>query len=456
MLDQFNSTTSGNANGKRKIKRMEFTFKDQSYKFALNPEEYTQTEPLRVTMTQTKGGAWLDTWGAGIVEISIKGTTGITGGTGTDIDVGYRRFKELRNLIRSVYDNISDGSEVTDLLGFYNYTDNEYYWCYPKSDGIELYRSKSRPHIYQYSISLYALRRIGEAVTTSATLGNPNKTSNSTESSGSTTNSQSSAQYTGGVAEPVDYDKFSTSQTDKTTKTIVRSKANVDLVSDAIDYCGRLEPIMGGKNGKLCPVTAWQCTNGLDIASTGTVVNVPSITLADITTDESWLYNSVVFNSAMSIDTYEMTRAIKNYDVDYLSTEFMTLFGSTQKERIVASVASGTNYSSTLFENAQNCRTKSYISKSDFARIKIILLESMRVYYEIYKIADTNDYSGQLSADLTVNQMNDIIDNIEALILYLKFTESDYNQLYRIDLLSDLRHLEKIMTQINTDIVLYL
>lgn len=456
MLSQFDSTTSGNAGNGRKLKRMEFKFKNESYKFALNPEEYTQNEPMRVNLTQTKGGAWIDTWGAGIVEISIKGTTGVTGGgKSTDIDVGYQRFKKLRNLIREVYTDVSDGEEVKDLLGFYNYTDNEYYWCYPKADGIELYRSKSRPHVYQYSISLYALRRIGEGVTSSQTLGNPNKTTTDADGN-STTTTSSSSQHAGGTATITDYNKLSESEADKVVQTIVRSKANADLISDAKLYCGNLEPIIGGKNGKLSPVTAWQCTNGLNIASTGTIVNVPSITLADVTDETGWLYNAVLFNSAVSIDTYEMANSIKDYESTYLSTEFMTLYGSTQKERIVASVASSTNYSSTLFVNAQECRTKSYIGKADFSRIKTVMLECMRVYCEIYKIADIDDYSDTISANLTTTQMQDLIENLQALILYLKFTETDYNQLYRIDLLSDLRHLEKIMTQINKDIVIYL
>ena len=69
--------TSGNMNTSTKtLKRMEFEFKGQSYRFVLNPETYEQSEPGKVTITQTKGGAFVEAFGAGIIEITISGTTG--------------------------------------------------------------------------------------------------------------------------------------------------------------------------------------------------------------------------------------------------------------------------------------------------------------------------------------------------------------------------------------------
>lgn len=165
--------TSGNMNTSTKtLKRMEFEFKGQSYRFLLNPETYEQSEPGKMTITQTKGGAFVEAFGAGIIEITISGTTGFKNRT-QQAESGYQKFKELRNLIKSVYDDVEDGREIKDLLKFYNYTDNEYYLTYP--DKFELSRSKSQPLLYKYNIHMYVIRRIGdpEPDTSTTVIGNP-------------------------------------------------------------------------------------------------------------------------------------------------------------------------------------------------------------------------------------------------------------------------------------------
>ncbi len=179
-----NDASSGNAVNGRRLLRMKLEWEGMEYMFAVNPDDYTQSEPNKATVTQTKGGAWIDAWGEGIKEITIKGTTGVGGSskTGTaDGDIGYNRWKQLRNLIQHVYDSVEDGQKVA-LMKFYNFTDKEFYYVYPAQGGIELYRSKSRPHIYQYTLHLWAVRRLGEAETERQALGNPVKyldTSNS-------------------------------------------------------------------------------------------------------------------------------------------------------------------------------------------------------------------------------------------------------------------------------------
>lgn len=167
--------TSGNKNTSSKgIKRIKFKFKNRVYSFALNPESYSQQENGKVSITKTKGGAFVETFGADIPEIEFSGTTGFKNGTNNP-ENGYLKFKELRDLIKSVYDNITDGSTIndSDLLWFYNYTDNEYYKTIP--DKFDLNRSKSQPNLYKYSVHLYCVRRIGESApsTQVQTIGNP-------------------------------------------------------------------------------------------------------------------------------------------------------------------------------------------------------------------------------------------------------------------------------------------
>lgn len=164
---------SGNANTATKtLKRIEFAFKDSAYRFILNPETYEQSEPGRVNITSTKAGAFIETFGAGIIEITISGTTGFKNST-QRAESGYEKFKELRNIIKSVYQDVVDGSEVKDYLNFYNFTDNEYYVTYPEK--FELSRSKSQPLLYKYNIHLYVIRGIGdpEPDTSVTVMGNP-------------------------------------------------------------------------------------------------------------------------------------------------------------------------------------------------------------------------------------------------------------------------------------------
>lgn len=172
-----NSLTSGNSNGRQSLKRMKLTWGDIEYQFAINPEDYTQSEPNKATITQTKGGAWIDAWGEGVKELTIKGTTGVYASRGTENvnpDAGYQRWKALRNMIQNAYDAVQDGEKV-ELMRFYNYTDNEYFYVYPAQGGIELYRSKARPLIYQYTLHLWAVRRLGEPEKQRQVLGDPGK-----------------------------------------------------------------------------------------------------------------------------------------------------------------------------------------------------------------------------------------------------------------------------------------
>lgn len=149
------------SDGKNKLKRIEFVFNKKAYKFALNPEEYNQSEPNRATLTQTKAGGWLDEFGAGLPIITIKGTTGFKAGT-KDSTNGFKKFEELRDMIRNVYNRVKPGQTVPSSkeFKFYNYTDGEYWIVTPKV--FELLRSVARPHLYTYNIQLMCQRRVSD------------------------------------------------------------------------------------------------------------------------------------------------------------------------------------------------------------------------------------------------------------------------------------------------------
>ena len=151
------TTTSQQSDGVNKLKRVEFTMGDKSYKFALNPEEFQQGEPNRITVTQTKAGAYVDDFGGGVQTISMKGTTGFKNGTKKG-NKGFAKFKELRDLIRQYYFKQAPGTPVAgkNELVFHNYTDGEHWVVVPKD--FKLMKSVARPLLYAYDIQLICLR----------------------------------------------------------------------------------------------------------------------------------------------------------------------------------------------------------------------------------------------------------------------------------------------------------
>ena len=158
------SPNNSQDDGKNAIKRFEFVYKGTTYKFVLNPEEYTQIEPSRITVTQTKAGAWVDDFGMGIASINFKGTTGFKNGT-KDPRNGFLKFKELRDMIRRYYTH-TPGTIVSqsEELVFHNYTDAEHWVVFPKT--FQLLRSVSRPTLYLYEVQLVCLRRADQPAPT--------------------------------------------------------------------------------------------------------------------------------------------------------------------------------------------------------------------------------------------------------------------------------------------------
>lgn len=187
------------SDGVHRLRRIEFEFMGKSYKFALNPEEYTQPEPARVTVTQTKGGAWIDDFGAGQPTIQFKGTTGFrtqeqrnylnnasitsnnqqrylenilrdTSGRYSDAKklwardklesslTGFLKFKELRDYVRKYYNKLPSGHAVKKEheMIFHNYTDEDHWVVAPRI--FSLVRSVSRPLLYSYEVQLICIR----------------------------------------------------------------------------------------------------------------------------------------------------------------------------------------------------------------------------------------------------------------------------------------------------------
>lgn len=445
---------SGNALNGRSLKRMELIYKDIDIKFAINPEDYTQRTPNRASLTQTKGGAWIDAWGQGIQEVTLKGITGVSGALHTEDDIGYSRWRQLKGLFHALYKDVVDGEEITDLIKFYNHTDNEYWYCYPTQAGLELYRSKSRPNMYQYTINMWCIRHIGEPAKKTGKIGNPFKkedtgTETITAMKRITSASGGDNQRTRSVNHMT--------EADLATATSTKTRTVDGLKTDCRTYYTELEPILGGRNGKISPITAYSCVQGLSIQSQGTVLSIDGFDGKDIKEDpkdkvETLLLSEVSYNNKVSSESYTLSKEIKQYSPDVLSDAYAQL-GATKKQKIIQAVANGTTYDSTLFDLINKYQPKGLLTKTEVAYLKAIMLESMLVYLELYSI-----YNQEMPIEttLTASSMELLISNVRAVITSFTFDKIITSRTAKIEVIHELRKLEKILTQTVTDIVSYL
>lgn len=526
---QLDKLHSGNGSKLVSLKRMELVYGDLDVKFAVNPSDYTQKEPNRVTMTQTKGGAWIDAWGAGIVEFNIKGITGVYGKKFTatqdnyltkvvnttldvarvlagdsGVDVGYQRWKEMRDLFRTVYQAVEDGEPVEELIQFYNFTDNEYWYCYPAPAGIELYRSKSKPHVYQYTITLWGLRRIGEPQVSSGVIGNPNTVQATTNASTGVqvdTTPNSEAEVEGVTAEGQGFDDWDTlsqlpgeleneiaeatqttanatqrvqggtayitksaalnTQADITTITNTRTKTNEILRSQSKEYADLLAPIIGGtEDGLLVPTTAYNVATELSLTSVGGVLQVNAFDqnnfvknplITEIPDDR--LIQEINFTPMVAAETYNLWKLIREYSPDVLADNLITPGDLTAKERIMKSVKTLKYYGSTLYEYIIQYKPKYYLTRTDIKYLKMVMIDVMSIFYQLYRIYLS---TGQIRTSITLTNINTLIRNIQSLNLYLKFNSTDINVFYVQNVRWELRQLEATLHRIKTDIIEYL
>lgn len=228
---------SNNQNdGVRTLKRIGFQIPSKKeagiYDFAINPQEYTQTEPARVTITQTKAGAWVDDFGSGLPVVTIKGTTGFKPRNPKDgkPSTGFEEFKELRDYIRSYYDSVSPGTtrSINDYLIFHNYTDGESWYVVPEV--FTLMRSVSRPLLYMYEIRMTCIKKYQTPSNKSNTNTTKNKQNNSTTTSAKSKTS-SSASSKSATSSKTSSNLKTATKTQPTKSTVTKTKTGTTATS---------------------------------------------------------------------------------------------------------------------------------------------------------------------------------------------------------------------------------
>lgn len=129
----------------------------------VRPEDLTRNEPSRVTVTQTLGRGvqgWVDNFGEGLPSLTISGHTGWRTSAGSGED-GAQAFETLNHLVQHEYHAAKQAAidagmdPATVKLLFVDMLDGFTLNVVPQQ--FVLRRSKSRPLLFQYNISLQAI-----------------------------------------------------------------------------------------------------------------------------------------------------------------------------------------------------------------------------------------------------------------------------------------------------------
>lgn len=129
----------------------------------IRPEDLTKNQPQRATVNQTLGRdaqGWVDYFGEGLPSVTIAGHTGWRYQPGSGQD-GFQAFEALNDLVIHKYatakqDAIDGGLDpATVKLIFIDLLDN-FSWSVVVNPFV-LRRSKSRPLLYQYNMTLQAI-----------------------------------------------------------------------------------------------------------------------------------------------------------------------------------------------------------------------------------------------------------------------------------------------------------
>lgn len=129
----------------------------------VRPEDLNRTEPARATVHQTLGrdtAGWVDHFGEGLPSCTISGHTGWRHAVGTGMD-GVQAFLALNELVAHAYPAakqaaIDRGSDPRDVKLLFIDMLDDFAWSVVPTQFV-LRRSKSRPLLMQYNISLQAV-----------------------------------------------------------------------------------------------------------------------------------------------------------------------------------------------------------------------------------------------------------------------------------------------------------
>jgi len=130
------------------------------FTFPIKPEELTRAEPSRVSVVNTLGGAWVDSFGRGLATITITGNTGWRDRTGQGD--GIAQFSRLRDEFIHYWHELRElkinaGLDPSDIRLIFIDPLNGSYVADVVPTNFSLRRSKSQPLLLMYNIAMTAV-----------------------------------------------------------------------------------------------------------------------------------------------------------------------------------------------------------------------------------------------------------------------------------------------------------
>lgn len=128
------------------------------FQMSIRPEDLSRVQQSRMTVSQTLGGAWLDSFGDGIPTVNISGTTGWGAGGLPD---GFEQFQKLHATVFDKWHKLraevaKEGKDPDGIKLIFSDGLDDFVWCMAPQN-FSLKRNRSRPLLSQYSISLVKL-----------------------------------------------------------------------------------------------------------------------------------------------------------------------------------------------------------------------------------------------------------------------------------------------------------
>lgn len=145
--------------GKNQLERMEFAYSGGSYKFNINPQNMTMTQPHRSSVIKTQSTYVIDDFNDDVQTIRMAGTTGGLRMGGESAIMYMWKFLDGYSNQTPSY-----GQAPREPLTFYNHTENYAFSVVLAPEGYEISRSIDSPLNWNYEINLIVIGYAGSNV----------------------------------------------------------------------------------------------------------------------------------------------------------------------------------------------------------------------------------------------------------------------------------------------------
>lgn len=155
------------SDGIGQLQRIELSYSGGSYKFNVNPQSISMTQPHRSSVIKTQSTYVIDDFNDDVQTIKISGTTGSSRG-----QKGEKAIMSLWTFLDAFSNQTPNyGQAPREPLEFYNHTENYAFAVVLEPNGYTINRDVSHPLWWYYEISFIVLGKAGSVIDPSTISG---------------------------------------------------------------------------------------------------------------------------------------------------------------------------------------------------------------------------------------------------------------------------------------------